>query len=266
MSAGVHFDYWYFQGELEKAATQGDIEVIKILISIGIDVDLKDIEENETALMVAASSGNLEIVKLLVEAGANINYWSRKYQMNPLLEAAYAGEKEIYDYLYPLAEDEIKQRGELEIYRGIEYKRRRRNIAIESFINSAKWGDSKAIRSGIKAGIEIDAIGSDGLTALMCAAENAHISVIKILLQSGANPYILSDYFATMEGYTALMRGVETNYREVIKTFAEAGINLDFPGKDGLTALMYAMRARYTDSANYLIEFGANLNIRDDSI
>ncbi|MEM7595496.1 MAG: ankyrin repeat domain-containing protein [Cyanobacteria bacterium P01_A01_bin.83] len=57
-----------------------DLEKVSELIKRGCDVNGRDgaaFDDGVTFLMVAAASGNLEIVKLLIESGADVNAWSR---------------------------------------------------------------------------------------------------------------------------------------------------------------------------------------------
>jgi ankyrin repeat protein len=268
MSAGVEFDWWYFLNQLENAAITGNVEVIKTLITIGINVDLKD-DEKRTALMHAASRGQLEAVKLLVEAGADVNACSWKTGETPLLNAADAGEKEVYDYLYPLVSDDIRRRGERELARGIKLRERKQRKDIENFIDAAMNGQVEAVQARIKKGIDINAIGSNGETALMCAAYYGHISTIKVLIKAGANLDILSEEDVTGVGKSALMVVASsyfaTNRHEVIKVLVEGGANVNLQGQDGLTTLMWATMCGYTAAIEALIEVGADLNITDNN-
>ena len=60
----------YYKNVLELAAYDGNVALVKYLISKGADVNRNS---DGTALMAASSNGNLEIVKFLVENGADIN-------------------------------------------------------------------------------------------------------------------------------------------------------------------------------------------------
>lgn len=56
-------------------ANHAPIDVIKLFITAGADVNLIGFYSGHvTALMVATSMGNEEVVKLLLEAGANVDY------------------------------------------------------------------------------------------------------------------------------------------------------------------------------------------------
>ena len=61
----------YYKNVLELAAYDGNVALVKYLISKGADVNRNS--DGTTALMAASSNGNLEIVKFLVENGADIN-------------------------------------------------------------------------------------------------------------------------------------------------------------------------------------------------
>lgn len=88
------------------AARNGNIEIIRMLLSAGADVNI-DMEDNYRSVMEAAYYGHLEIVKTLVEAGAEVDTWSQS--VTALSLAALKGHREVYDYLYPLTSEEIRQ-------------------------------------------------------------------------------------------------------------------------------------------------------------
>jgi ankyrin repeat protein len=64
---------WHETGEtaLHLAAGEGHLEIVKLLLEHGADVNAKT--AYETALHLAAGEGHLEIVKLLLEHGADVN-------------------------------------------------------------------------------------------------------------------------------------------------------------------------------------------------
>jgi len=78
------------------ASLNGNLEIVKSLISEGADVNAKD-NYGFTALMDAAFVGNLEIVELLVSAGADVN--ATVDNTSPLLIAYQMGHDEIVEYL-----------------------------------------------------------------------------------------------------------------------------------------------------------------------
>jgi ankyrin repeat protein len=87
---------------LFSAASNGHYESVRYLLSLGVDPNERDIEQNnDTALIQAAYGGNIEIVKLLVEAGADINA-KDKYEQSVLAKASWSDNAELIAYLESL--------------------------------------------------------------------------------------------------------------------------------------------------------------------
>lgn len=219
--------------------------------------------------MAAANNGQFKMVQMLVEAGADVNAWY-EHSNTPLLYAAYSGHREIYDYLYPLVSEDIRKYGEREIEKGVKKKERLQKKDVEDFIDAAMFGKVEAVKAAIEKEIDINAIGSNGQTALMYAANYVRIPVVQALIDAGADLDILSEEDGLGEGKTALMHVAESFFAtgkraEVVKLLVEAGANINLKGKDGRTALMLAAMAGYADSIQALIEAGADLDAKDDN-
>ncbi len=58
---------------LHKAAQNGHLAIVRLLLDRGADPDIRDEGDNATPMHFAAESGHLDIVKLLVERGADVN-------------------------------------------------------------------------------------------------------------------------------------------------------------------------------------------------
>lgn len=78
---------------LHVAATNGNIQIVAILIKAGATIDQRD-GLGETALHYAAEHDQVEIVKLLLDVGAAIDVQDRN-GMTPLMLGARAGKVEI---------------------------------------------------------------------------------------------------------------------------------------------------------------------------
>ncbi|XP_076082645.1 uncharacterized protein LOC143053752 [Mytilus galloprovincialis] len=79
--------------KLNTAASDGDIEALKLCLQNGADIDYRDLF-GETALMKAAEEGHLEICKLLIDRGCKINITSG-YGQTALMFAVWGGHLEI---------------------------------------------------------------------------------------------------------------------------------------------------------------------------
>ena len=84
--------------ELVYWSSLGDVEQVALLLEDGIDPNQTD-EEGYSALQAAAENGYLDVVKLLVANGANVNY---KGEYTAMQLAEMAEQAEIVDYLKSL--------------------------------------------------------------------------------------------------------------------------------------------------------------------
>lgn len=73
---------------LHTACAQGDLVLVKRLLSQGADVNSTDGFDGWSALHYAAALGRLGVAKTLIEAGANLNAQSKKGGWTPLHFAA----------------------------------------------------------------------------------------------------------------------------------------------------------------------------------
>ena len=72
------------------AASDGYLEVVKLLLEAGADVNLGRDEDDIKALHAAAAQGHLECAKVLIQAGADLD--SRNYANSSALgDAAFNG-------------------------------------------------------------------------------------------------------------------------------------------------------------------------------
>ena len=73
--------------ELRDAALAGDVAKVRALLDAGVPVDSPAPRHGQTALILAASKGRLDVVKLLVERGADVNARERFFGQTPVKDA-----------------------------------------------------------------------------------------------------------------------------------------------------------------------------------
>jgi uncharacterized protein len=104
------------QVEFTEALGTGNIPVVKKYLDSGVNVN--DQYFAWSALQIAANKNQLEVVKLLVEKGADLNYKHPITKMTALALAAVDGYTDVVTYLLSKGADpNIKMRGGVSIVR-----------------------------------------------------------------------------------------------------------------------------------------------------
>src|ERR1017187_10344224 len=122
--------------EFVTALGDGNIKVVQQYLDNGVNVNGSSFAWSP--LQIAANKGQIEIVKLLVEHGADLNYTHPITKMTALSLAAYNGSMEVVQYLLSKGADpNIKLRGGVSIVRAV---REVGNTAMVDFLmkNGAK--------------------------------------------------------------------------------------------------------------------------------
>jgi ankyrin repeat protein len=136
-------------------------------------------------------------------------------------------------------------------------------------IPAAQNGHMEAVKFLVKKGANINAQlpafvpEFEGASALRQATQNRHSRIVAYLLKKGANPNIQDK-----KGATPLLLAAQNGDLPTIKVLVLNGARVNEQGNsttqhEGKTALMQASLGGYTDIVAYLIEKGANPNLKD---
>jgi ankyrin repeat protein len=106
------------QVEYTDALGTGNVKVVKKYLDDGLSVNEQFFAWS--ALHIAANKGQLEVVKLLVDRGADLNYKHPITKMTPLAMAALDGYTDVVDYLLSKGADpNVKMRGNVSVLRAV---------------------------------------------------------------------------------------------------------------------------------------------------
>jgi ankyrin repeat protein len=106
------------QVEFTDALSTGNVKVVQKYIDAG--VNLNDKYFAWSALQIAANKGQLEVVKVLVDKGADMNYRHPLTKMTALQLAAFDGYENVVSYLASKGADiNLKLKGNVSIVRAM---------------------------------------------------------------------------------------------------------------------------------------------------
>ena len=80
------------------AAYRGRLEIMRLLVARGADIETRNPASHETVLIRAARGNQLEIVRLLLDAGAKVDSCGIK-KITPLIYAVFGGHLEVAELL-----------------------------------------------------------------------------------------------------------------------------------------------------------------------
>lgn len=238
----------YTGSEIHLAAMQGDIEMVKSILSENPKLLTQTDRYGNYPLHLAAYKGHTEIVQFLILQGADVNV-RNDFGGTPLLVASYAGETGVVKVLIASGADtnlaikdpkqQVLQIATLEGYRDYNHMYN----ALGGLIN-----------------LKVHFIGSP----LQASAGNGHVEISKILIENGA------DINAKPTGCTALHSAAVNGQKESVELLISSGAEVDAKTEDGLTPLCAAMfwclelknRDLMDDVTNVLIENGADVNVK----
>ena len=231
------------------AARDGHVELARILAGAGADVNAVA-GDGKTALALAIFNGNYEVASLLVDRKADVNTADAQ-RFTPLFWAV-----------------------------------DRRNMeTAPNFPWTVTADPMPLIRKLLDAGAEPNALvnntprarmreGSPRIvfaTALMRAAFAADLELVKLLLERGADPKLISRDGETMVSAAAGLAFIHGYHRgkspeerlQVVKLFVELGNDVNQADDYGITPLMAAGNYGSVPIIQYLIDAGADLSAHD---
>ncbi len=248
-------------GALFTAIENDDVEMVRLLVEAGADVNAAEGFGGNTPLHEAVEKGDAEIVKILVAAGADVEaegFMSR----TPLSLAAEEGATEIMQILLgPGPEAGTSADGEDKEAASAP------SIGSGALFTAIENGNVALVRLLVEAGADVNAAeGFGGNTPLHEAVEQGDAEIVKILVAAGAD--------VEAEGFmrrTPLSLAAEEGATEIMQILLgpgpEADTSADGEDKEaasvpsmGSEALFTAIENDDVEMVRVLVEAGADVN------
>lgn len=179
-------------GLLYSAVIHKDIEIVRLLIASGADIDELE-ERGRTPLFYACGQGSSDMVNALLSMNANINHLDWSGQSPLSVAAEYEYEALILQLLEAGANAEVTIKGEPLVVWG------------------AKSWCSGLVEWLINKGANLNTVDDNHRSLLSLAAENGDASIVELLMEQGAD-VSLKDRF----GATALSLAIQNGHDEIV--------------------------------------------------
>lgn len=203
------------------ATAQGSLEIVKILIKQGADINGKD-KNGNNALVYCSDYGYAKgIAKLLVDNGIEINHRNK--------DGETALEKITNNYHFEMAKYLVEN--------GADYKSINKALVESCSRNSWKFTKSNQTKADeflnylISYNADVNTKNSIGVSALQNAVLMDKLETIKTLLCNGADINYKNDL-----GSTALMYACKKENLEITNLLIDNGANVNIKNKEGKTA------------------------------
>lgn len=134
----------------------------------------------------------------------------------------------------------------------------------DQLIDAVKAGDAGKVGAALQAGANPGVVGEGGMTALMMAAADGQLEVVKALVASGADIHAKDD-----RGFTALMCAcynpeLDRGFPAVVKALIDAGADIETQIFYGVRPLMLAAGGGEAGVVEVLLKAGAEPKARNE--
>ncbi len=238
------------------AARDGRLEIVRALIQAKADINQAD-ANGITPLVMAITNNHLEAAKFLVESGAGPNmsdWWGR----TPLWSAV------------EMRDRDLARGGEHDINRELAFELIR--MLLDRGANpNARTKEVPPVRRFVEPLGDLSWVDFTGQTPFLRAALSGDISVMRLLLERGADPNLATD-----AGTTPLMAAAGVNWvvaqtyteskeaqMEAVKLCLEKGADVNAKNSMGITAIIGAANRGADDILEFLVQHGARLDVKD---
>ena len=129
----------------------------------------------------------------------------------------------------------------------------------EPLLDAAEAGDRATALRLLARGANVNAGGPDGTTAIMYAAANDDLELVRALIKAGADVKLKNRF-----GTSAITEAAIIGSAPIIDALLKAGADPDIRNPEGETPLMAVARSGNVEAARRLIEAGADVNAKEE--
>jgi ankyrin repeat protein len=263
----------YRSQPLHFAAIAGNVELARLLIEAGADVDCGDSDES-TPLDNAAMHHHADMVAFLISKGADVNRRDRNGAC-PMSFAAAGGDSAIvgqlmqagadlnfrdrngYTLLHFATSPNLRGLFDLLLAQG-----RDPNVATDNGLTplhqAAVRGSLPLVEALLAAGANHSPRDEHGQTPLISAAYRDRADVARRLIEAGADPNAKDD-----NGNTAILPAAWTGSQEVVRVLTEKGADVNVVTASGDTPVFSAVQHGTADILDLMLKAGGKVDARD---
>ncbi|WP_187146278.1 ankyrin repeat domain-containing protein [Candidatus Amoebophilus asiaticus] len=270
----------YICAKLNWDIFQRSVESVHSLVEREFAINSKD-DSGDTPLHKAARNGHLEVVEILLDQGANANATNIKgltpYQVTKevsiltVLGALSITDVNVLDKRVEKenVSNELKEahKGGVDVTSASANSLAKDKYDDTDIIRKNKSlqkaivrGDVKRVSKLINIGLDINAKNIDGNTLLYLAAQNSWIEVAKLLIENGAKVNEVSK-----NGEIPLHSVAEKGQLELVDLLAEQKSNFNAKNITGNTPLHLAVINNHVEVVRLLLQLGAKWNVENKS-
>lgn len=239
------------------AARDGRLDSVKVFVAAKADVNQTE-ANGVTPLLMAITNDHIDVARYLLDHGAAVNtadWWGR----TPLWA------------MVELRNRDLGRNSEHDIDRGVALDLVTTLIDRGADVN-ARTKEYVPIRRWVMPLNDISWVDFTGQTPFLRAALSGDTTVMRLLLEKGADPNI-----ATFAGTTALMAAAGVNWAEnqtyteskealmeALKLCFDKGADVNAKNSMGITAVIGAANRGSDDELEFLVQHGAKLDVKDN--
>jgi len=240
---------------LQFAAREGNLPMARLLVESGAAIEQPS-TNGSRPLLTAIINNHIELALFLVEKGADVNAADDFHKRTPLYAAV---EMRDPDFTRDTASPVADARDPMDLIKALLARGANPNAQVNTtpfrgfYQVSANW------------------VNFDGQTAFIRAALSGDITLMRLLVEHGADPNI-----KTYEGSTALMAAAGVNfvvsqtysrsddeYLEAAKLCLEKGADVNATNNQGFTAMHGATNRGFDKMVQLLADHGSKLDVKD---